>query len=508
MRTKYSFYNLLGAIIGQFLGIVAQFASRRIFIICLNQTYLGVSGLFSNILSVLSLMELGAGVAMTYSLYKPIAENQRELIKSLMRFYHKIYVMIGVAILIVGFAITPIYPYFIAGQCNIPHLTIIYWIFVINTAVTYFFSYKRTLIICDQRRYIYSLTHYGMYAVGSILQIIALLLTKNYIIYLLCLTISTLLENAIITGIANKKYPYLKDKNVEELPKDEIGMLKKNIGSMLMHKIGGMVVSSTDNIIVSAFVGLNVVGIYSNYLLITDALSKVAIQFFQAITASIGNLLVEKDTAHINKVFQRTFFIGSVIYGTCTVAMLCGFQSFIDWYAGGNYLLEFSTVILICISFYVTGIRKAVLTFRDASATYYYDRYKAIAEAVMNLVLSIAFVKYMGIDGVILGTILSAVSISLWIEPLVLYKHILKDRISLYFINLFVYAGITLIIAVASLEICRHIIFSNMLLQTMERIVFSILFYLLMYCTVFWRKEEMQYCRNLIINKVIMRKHE
>lgn len=506
MRTKYSFYNLLGAVIGQSLGIAAQFLSRKIFIICLDQTYLGVSGLFSNVLSVLSLMELGAGVAMTYSLYQPIANHQQELIKSLMHFYHKIYVLIGVLILAVGFVITPLYPYFIAGECDVPHLTLIYWIFVINTASTYFFSYKRTLIICDQRRYIYSIIHYGMYAVGSIFQIVALLLTRNYIAYLLCLTIVTFLENIVITMVANRRYPYLKEKHIEELPKEEVGQLKQNIKAMFMHKVGGMVVSSTDNIIISSFISLNIVGVYSNYLLITDALSKVTIQFFQAITASVGNLLVTKDYERVNKVFYRSFFIGAFMYGLCTVSLLCGFQSFVEWYAGESYLFRFRTVVLICINFYITGMRKAVLTFRDASATYYHDRYKAIAEAIVNLLTSIVLAKYMGIDGVILGTILSAVFISLWIEPMVLYKYVLKTRVSSYFKKMLLYAGVTFFIAIVSIQVCGYIVVTNMFVQTVARIMLAVIIYVVCYCVIFGNTAEMKYCRTLVVCKIIKRK--
>ena len=497
MRTKYSVYNLLGALLGQTLGIIAQFVSRRFFIIFLNKTYLGVSGLFGNMLSVLSLIEMGAGVAMTYSLYKPIANNQKELIKSLMSFYHKIYVLIGVAILSLGFALTPIYPLFIKGDYDIPNLTLIYFIFVINTAITYFFSYKRTLIICDQKRYIYSLTHYGMYAVGSALQVVVLWLSQSYIAYLLCLTVATLLENGTITYIANRRYPYLKDKNVEPLPKGEIVKLKQNIGAMLMHKFGGMIVSSTDNIVISSCIGLTVVGLYSNYLLIIDALSKVSIQFFQAITASIGNLLVENDVQHVNKVFYRVFFLGSFIYGISTIGMMCGFQSFIVWYAGNDYLLNYATVVLICISYYITGIRKTVLTFRDASANYYYDRYKAVAEAGANLILSIFFAKHLGINGVILGTIISVVFISLWVEPFVLYKYVLKTGLSKYFRKMLAYSVCTCLAGFLSMNFCKNYAFESLFLKMAVNILTGALVFVVVYIVCFWKTDEMQYVKNL-----------
>lgn len=499
MRTRYSMYNIFGALIGQFLGVAAQFVARRVFIYYLSQTYLGLSGLFSNIISVLSLVELGSGVAMTYSLYKPIADKNIELIKSLMAIYHKIYLAIGCLILGIGFLITPLYPLLINEMPEISHLTLIYWIYVINTAITYFYSYKRTLIICDQKRYIYSLIHYGMYALGSVLQIIALVITGNYIAYLVCLTVSTVLENIIITVVADRKYPYLKDKEVSALPIIEVSEFKKNISAMFMHKIGGMVISSTDNIVISKYIGLIEVGIYSNYLLITEALSKIALQFFQAITPSIGNLLVDSDEEHINDVFYITFYLGAMLYGTCTVCMICGFQPMIKWYAGSNYLLDYKTVLLICVSFYITGMRKTVLAFRDASATYYYDRYKSIAEAVMNLVLSVVLVQKVGISGVILGTILSAFFLSLWIEPFVLHKYVLKTSMKKYIVKFLYYSLSTIIIGLLCITISNYVINQNLFVVMLVRIFLSFIIYLVSYWLIFYKTQEAFWVRKMFI---------
>lgn len=498
MRTKYSFLNLAGALFGQVLGVAAQFVTRRVFIACLSQTYLGLSGLFSNILSVLSLVELGSGVAMAYSLYKPIADSDTEMIKSLMALYHKIYIAIGVIILAVGFAITPLYPVFMQEIPNIPNLTLIYWIYVVNTAISYFYSYKRTLVICDQRRYLYSLTHYGMYAFGSLLQIIVLISTQSFVWYLLCLTISTILENVVITKIADRRYPYLHDKNIARLPNAEIETLKKNISAMLMHKIGGMLVSSTDNIIISRWIGLSVVGIYSNYLLITDALSKITIQFFQAITAGVGDLLVDSDERHVKDVFDRTFFIGSGIYGACYVCMLCGFQPFIRWYAGSNYLLEFHTVVLICFNFYITGMRKAVLAFRDASATYYYDRYKAIVEAAANLFLSVILGARFGIDGVIVGTILSAVLISVWIEPYMLHKYVLRTSVRRYYFTFLRDTVITLVTGWVCYKFTGQIRMGHGLGESILRITTALICYAVIFYLLFRNTKEMAGVKKMI----------
>ncbi|MDO4189822.1 MAG: polysaccharide biosynthesis C-terminal domain-containing protein, partial [Lachnospiraceae bacterium] len=216
-----------------------------------------------------------------------------------------------------------------------------------------------------------------------------------------------------------------------------------------------------------------------------------------AITASIGNLLVENDVQHVNKVFYRVFFLGSFIYGISTIGMMCGFQAFIVWYAGNDYLLNYTTVVLICISYYITGIRKTVLTFRDASATYYYDRYKSVAEAGANLILSIFFAKHLGINGVILGTIISAVFISLWVEPFVLYKYVLKTGLSKYFRKMLAYSVCTCLAGFLSMNFCKDYSFESLFLKMAVNILTGALVFVVVYIVCFWKTDEMQYVKNL-----------
>lgn len=507
MRTKNSVYNVIGAFAGQAIGILAQFIGRIVFLKYLDATYLGISGLFGNILSVLSLVELGAGTALTYSLYKPLSENNRELIKGLMALYRKIYNIIGIAILGIGLLLVPIYPVFMSEVPDIPFLTFYYVVFVVNTAITYFHSYKRALIICDQKKYLNSIVHYGIYGLICIVQSVILMLTKSYLLYLLCVTGLTFVENVIITKLADNLYPYLKEKNIQPLPQTELKMIKRNVSSMLFHKIGGIVVSSTDNILISKFLGLVQVGIYSNYLLITDALSKVTVQIFQAITASIGNLLVESDEEHIYEVFEKTFFLNAWLYGLCATCLLVLFQPFIEIYAGETYLLDMDTVILICINFYFIGIRKTVLAFRDASATYYYDRYKALVEAVFNLIFSVILVQFMGMSGIFLGTTLSMLATSIWVEPLVLYKHTLHRNIRLYFKMFFCYLSINTV-ACALVLWLSNMVASDGLAGFVEKTIVCIVVFNVVFVGLLGRTKEAKYYGRLLMKFYQWLKHK
>ena len=280
MRTKNSIINLVVALIGQLTGIIISFFARLIFIRLLGSEYLGLNGLFTNILTILSLAELGIGSAIIFSLYKPLAQNNKSVIKSLMNLYKVTYRIIGITIIILGFIFLPFYKYLINDIPQIPYLDLIFLMFVLNTAVSYFFSYKKSLIICDQKRYITIIYKYFYYFLLNFIQIIILLLTKNYLLYLVIQIFFTIIENISLSHKANKLYPYLKEKNIEPLNKDIKKEIKRNISAMMRHKLGGMVVNSTDNILISKFIGLTAVGIYSNYYLIINAFQLIFNKFF------------------------------------------------------------------------------------------------------------------------------------------------------------------------------------------------------------------------------------
>ncbi len=447
-RTDSSLKNLFTAWIGQVIAIIISFVARIIFLQCLNEQYLGLNGLFTNILTIFSLVELGVGPAMNFSLYKPLARRDIEQIKSLMSLYQKAYIFIGSLIGIIGLLFTPFYTVFMDTVPDIPQLTLIYWLFIANTVISYFFSYKRALIICDEKRYIATAYHYIFYILVNLAQIICLLLARNYILYLVLQVVFTFAENVGISIKADKMYPYLRGKDISPILQKTRREIKKNISAMLIHKIGGMVVFSSDNLILSRYVGLATVGIYSNYYLITDALNKIFSQIFTSLTASVGNLNASElpeDQEKLERTFEKVLFANFWIYGFATCCLLALFNPFISIWLGDSLLFDKFTVLIIIANFYLTGMRKAVLTFWEATATFYYDRYKPLVEITINLVTSIWLAQRIGAAGVFLGTIISTVSICLWVEPHVLYKHVFKKRAKKYACRWISYTIITII---------------------------------------------------------------
>lgn len=498
-RTQSSIKNLITAMIGQAAGLLISFAARIVFLHCLNEEYLGVSGLFTNILTVLSLVELGVGPAMVYSLYKPIAENDTEQIKSLMLLYKKAYRIIGCAVLAVGLAFTPLYTVFMDEAPDIPRLTEVYLLFVANTGISYFYSYKRSLIICDQKRYIATIYRYSFYFALNLAQIIALLLTSDYILFLILQVCATWLENVCVSIRADKMYPYLKDKNVNLPDRKTLAGIKKNVSAMLMHKIGGIVVQSTDNIVLSKFVGLAAVGLYSNYQLVTNALTTIILQFFNSIIASVGNLTAEGDiSGNIGKLaetFYKTFFANFIIYGYCAVCMTSLFTPFITVFFGENMLLDGLTTAAIVITFYLTGMRRSILTFREAAGAFSYDRWKPLFESAVNIIASVLLAKKIGSAGVFIGTVISTLTTCFWIEPLVVFRHVLKCSSKKYWLRYAAYTSVTAVCCALAYFICSFIGMS--LTGIILRLIICTAVFGCAAAIIYGRSSEFIYCRSM-----------
>ena len=460
-RTRNSVRNLSYAIVGQAVGFVISFIARIFFIKILGREYLGLNGLFTNILTILSLAELGVGEAITFSLYKPLADNDIKKCTMLMQVYKKVYTVIGCAILVIGISLTPFLPLIIKNMPDIPYIELIYILFVINTAVSYFFSYKRNLIIADQKRYIATFYRYLAHAVFTFLEIVYLIIFKNYIGYLLIMIAATLADNIMVSRKADKMYKFLKTEKQIPLDPESKDKIIKNTKAMMMHKVGGVVVNSTDNILLSMFVSLDSVGLYSNYFFITNAINSVTTHVFNSVTASVGNLFATSDNKKAYQVFRDVYFLDYFMYSFIAVSLLCLFNPFIELWIGKDYLFSFDIVCIIVINFYIAGMRKAVLTFREASGLFYKDRWKAVFEAIINLGTSIVLAIYLGTFGVFLGTFISSVTVCVWVEPLVLYKYGFKVKLIEYFKLYFMYAIITIGCCALTYYLCSFITYGR-----------------------------------------------
>ena len=415
--------------------LVLQFVLRKVLIDTLGAKYLGVNGLFTNIFSLLNLAELGIGSAIVFSMYKPIAEGNMEQVKALNNLYKKLYFIIAFVVGVLGAAITPFLPYLISGDTAGLEINIyiVYLLFLANTLIGYFSAHKRSLLFAFQRNDVENKVKSGVLIVSTVLQIIALLLFKSFYAYVILMVVGTLLDCILVQVFANKLYPEINGKAEPLNPviKKEI---TKNVAAMSLHKIGGAVVFSTDNILISALVSYIVLGYYSNYVLITTSVTALIGIFSTSMQASVGSYIQEKDKNSVYHFYLKTNFLFAWLSGFCTICLLCLFQPFIYiWTGNKEYLLPEISVFLIVISFYLSKMRTNTSMFKDCAGLMWQDRWKPIAESVINLVASIVLAKYLGLNGIILGTIISTIVAPLWVEPFVLYKHYFKKSVWRYF---------------------------------------------------------------------------
>lgn len=491
-RSTKSLANIAASFLNKIITLVIKFVVRTVFIFTLSEEYLGINGLFTSIISLLSLADLGFGIALPFSLYKPLAKNDKNKIKKIINFYGKVYTIVGIAVLIIGVSLTPFLPFIIKELPNIKHITFIYLLFVINSSVSYFLIYKRTLIIADQKGYIVTYIESGFSLVIALIQIIVLLIFRNYILYLMSGIFITILQNIYISYKADKLYPYIKQKNNPKLESSEVNILVKNIFALFIYKLAIVIETGIDNVIISSFVGIASVGLYSNYLLIIDSLKSILMITFNSLTASIGNVAVSEKSEKAYLIYKSINLLSIILYGTTAIAMWILINPFIMFWAGDNYLLDFLVVSLLCINYYIFGSQNTTSLFRNAFGLFWEGRYRPVIMTITNILFSILFVKHIGLAGVFLGTIISRLMSVSIIDPYILHKYAFKLPVIPYYLEKIKYGIIVLIVGIFTKWATSFIQVNNLLLWFIKGFtvcIVSIMFFLI----IFWRKEELQY---------------
>ena len=444
---NYALKNVFWGYLGTFITSVLGFISRTVFIYSIGASYLGVNGLFTSVLGVLSLTELGIGFAMGYSLYQPVANNDIEKIKSLMKLYRTAYRIVAITVATLGLAILPLLPYIIKGGEGIKHLNLYYIIFLFNTVSSYFVSYKYSFLNAQQQGYIVTNITSVFNIITAAGQIAALVLYKNYIAYLLVQMLVQLVMKIYASLYIDKMYPFLNDKNTKPLDKADKQKLKTNIRALIIHKIGEISVYQSDNIIISSFVSITTVGLVSNYVLIAGFFNTFISVFFNSLTGTLGNYLAVSDLTSRYKLFKLLDFIGFILFGFTTVCIYALIQPFILLLWGEEYVLPTSFLGIYLLNYFITGSRSAIQQIKIAGGVFDQDKYLPLLQSVANLVISIGLVHIWGINGVFIGTIAAGLIPTLW-RPYIVFKHIFQRTPWQYYrdfaIRLLITAGIAL----------------------------------------------------------------
>lgn len=427
---------------------IFQFAIRTILLYTLGVLYLGLNSLFVSVLGMLSLTELGFSSVIIFSMYKPIAEDDTEKVKSLIAFYKKCYRIIGYIILFVGLCFTPFIKSIISGEY--PHDTNIYVLYLINlvnTVISYFlFAYKSSILEAHQRNDLVSVTDFITNIIKYSLQILLLIVLEDYYAYLIVVPIATIIRNLLLSYLSQKYYPQISTNGAKKLSVTDLNEIKTQIKGVVLHKAGNVVFQYVDSIVISAFWGLGLLGVYNNYYYLLTAVGAFMAIISNSLMPGVGNLIATESKEKNTEVFKQVnlFYLWTATIGGC--CFMCLYQPFMKIWMGDKYLLDFSSVVFLSLLFYVLQVNNAVGVFKGSLGMYWQDRYRPILSAGVNLILNIILSKIIGINGVIISSIVANIFVDFPYITIVFFKNYFDKSPHSYIVGQYIRSIISVVL--------------------------------------------------------------
>lgn len=501
MQKKNILKSTATGMIGYVLTTIIGFISRAFLIKCLGNEYTGINGLFGNILSMLGIIETGFGAAIIVNLYREVAHNNKEKIKSLLQFYKIVYRIIATVVAVIGIVVS-LFLNSIVGEVSITeNIQLIFWLYLSDTVMSYLFTYKRSILYANQQNYYINIANILYNILMNAAEILYLLMFRNFIGYLIIKILFRLVENIFISIIADKKYPYIRDKNVVPISITDRKSIFKKVRGLFFHRVAGFVVNGTDNIIISTTrsLGIVVVGLYSNYYLIISVLKALVNQIFSSLSGGIGTLLVEDDKAKSYSVFKTILLMNSWIFAYVTISFYFVSKPFIEIWIGNEFILSDFVVAVLTINFYIKGLRSTYHSFKEAAGIFYEDRMVAVVESIINIVASLAFVRIFGLAGVFIGTITSTMIVYFYTYPKFVYKRILNQDLKQYLKDLFKYLFLFGLSFALVYIVSLFIRISNVWISMVINILICILIPNFIYWIFMHKTNEYKYYLNLIL---------
>ena len=457
-RTQHARRNIITSVINKLVIMLCNFIMRTILIKYLGEVYLGLDSLFISILEIMSLTELGIGAAMVYSMYKPLAENDTPTVCALLRLYRTVYRWIAAIMVVLGLIITPFLPSIV--KSDLPsdvNLYVLFFINLSNTVLSYvLFAYRSSLFTADQKFSVNNNIYSAFKIGGTILQVIAIILFRNYYFYCIILPLTTVLKNLATYIISVKMYPQYKCEGT--VPKEDIDAIKKRCAGMFLHKLSFVFRNSLDSIVLSAFLGLTILAKYNSYYYIINAISGIMILVSNSVTASVGNSIVVESKEKNYKDFKKLQMLYMALTSWLTVCLVVCLQPFMKLWLGEEMMFGDGIMIIFCIYFFSTHFVRVCHLYRQAAGLWWQDRYRPIVETVSNLVLNIIFVKILGVSGVMFSTIFCMVCIEGTWGTRILFKHYFTEvKQSRYMLRLLWTWTLTAVSGAACYFICGAI---------------------------------------------------
>lgn len=458
MRSKKAIVNTLAGGLGTLLVGLLQFVGRVVFIRFLSDEYLGISSLFTNILSILSLTELGLSTAVCFRLYQPLSGGDSETIKAVMHYFRRAYFVIGWVVIGLGAALLPLLPHLMTGTTGLVDVRVVYLLYVLQSAFSYWFwGYKAILLQADQKLYIVRFYHVIANLIVTALQLLSLMLFRDFLIYSAIGLLSAVLVNLFSAREVDRRYPYLKEKSCRRLDKEEKKSLFQDVSGMSLFKINTTIVNSTDNLVISAFINVKTVALYGNYQIIISGISQVAMQLFGGVTATVGNYYAEDTKEHNELVFRCIQLLCYWVYTFLGIGLLLFLNPVIQLCFGESRVFSPELVFLQVLYFVMNGFQRTSFIYRDACGLFWKGKARPVATAALNIVISIVLVHYIGLAGVIAGTIISWLLTTWWYDPCLIYRQAFSMPPRTYF------AGYAKAVLLSALLGAFCIVISNMI---------------------------------------------
>ena len=447
-RKQYAKKNIRYAFLSKILTLVLAFVSRTVFIWGLGTDFLGLNTVFGDVLNLLSMLDFGFGIAMVYSFYEPLANQNQIKISGLITYYRKVYIMLAVGIALIGIAVIPTLSYIIKLDETIYNIEVYYLLSLTNVVFSYVYVYKSSILIADQKNYVVIKVSLITNFAKTVFQVICIILFKSYLGYLVIGAVVTLVNNIIISRIAEQMYPYINEH--VELSFLEKKSIYKNLISVFLFKLSNVLMNATDNILISIIVGTLAVGYYSNYFMIHSQITAFYALFFTSVTASVGNLIVTEKPDKRFEIFniqQSAGFVFACIIVPCYVVLI---NEFISVWLGKLFTFDILTVAAIGINVYLSCILQPLWTFREATGLYQKTKWIMIICALINLMLSVVLGKAFGIAGILFASAVSRLLTYIWYEPKLLFKEFFERKVSKYYFQLLVSLSIVTVITIIS----------------------------------------------------------
>lgn len=462
-NTQTTIKNISFSLILHFVSIIFTFITRTFFIKNLGLEYLGIYGLFSNILTILSLAELGIGSAMIYSLYQPLKENDNTKIKTLLKFYKKIYTNISLIIIILGIIIMPLLKFIVNLDNDIKFLNLYFMLYVIRLATSIYNTENENLINADQKKYIISIINFFVSLIQLIFQIIILFYIKSFSLFVIVDITCIMIKKIVFQIYVSKKYNTIINCNI----KNNINIDKKSIGSnikaMFIYKLSGVLLDSTDNILISIMLGTVYVGVYSNYSTIVTPILACITMMFTAIIPTLGKYNLESKEKNKLKLFYEINTYTYIIMFILSLILVLIMNDFIMIWIGSKYIISKVTLSIIILNFYIIGISSPIWIFRDSSGVFKKTKYIALLSCILNIILSIILGFKFGINGILISTAIARITTIRWYEPMLLYKENFKSEeyFKYYFLQIIRFLYLVISIVLTSCVIKNYFIVKN-----------------------------------------------